>query len=176
MKIGVISDTHDRLPSIEKALFIFIEHQVSFIIHCGDWTQRETVRFFSLKAAEKNLLVKGVLGNRDAQEVLSIYNASLDNPIELPEDLEQLLLTIGRRKAAVYHGHHKPTLRKLLQDPELEIVFTGHSHKPRIDYLQDKLVINPGSTAFSIPRRREPRSVALYDDHTHTAELIYFQP
>lgn len=74
----------------------------------------------------------------------------------------------------MYHGHNKRMLAHLAEGSAYDVLFTGHTHKPLIQENGRQLIINPGSTAFSIPRRREPRSVAIYDTSQHSAELLYF--
>jgi hypothetical protein len=37
MKVGLISDTHDNLPQIEKAVAFFNDKGVDFVIHAGDF-------------------------------------------------------------------------------------------------------------------------------------------
>jgi len=46
MKIGILSDTHDRLDTIEKVFHIFLDEKVEQIIHCGDWVSPFTIEFF----------------------------------------------------------------------------------------------------------------------------------
>jgi len=36
MKIGIISDSHDRIEAVEKVIGIFEKQNVETIIHCGD--------------------------------------------------------------------------------------------------------------------------------------------
>ncbi|HCL90984.1 MAG TPA: YfcE family phosphodiesterase, partial [Candidatus Atribacteria bacterium] len=37
MKIGIISDTHDNLPKIKKAVGIFNREKVELVLHAGDF-------------------------------------------------------------------------------------------------------------------------------------------
>jgi len=46
MKIGVISDTHDNLPLIEKAVKIFNEKGVKLVLHAGDYVALFVVKVF----------------------------------------------------------------------------------------------------------------------------------
>lgn len=176
MRIGSISDTHNRLSTITQAFDLLAKHQVELVIHCGDWTTGETLWFTAEAAAAHGLPLVGVFGNRDDHAALQRANAALATPVTVPDGFELLELTVADKHLAVYHGHHKPTLRRVVENAQYDAVFTGHSHKPLIQHLEGKLIVNPGSTAFSIPRRREPRSLALYDTATHSAELIYFEP
>src|SRR5206468_3925764 len=65
MVIGVISDTHDRLPQLESALDFFASQQVRTIVHCGDWKSLETVTFCAERSEQLGITVHGVLGNND---------------------------------------------------------------------------------------------------------------
>jgi len=66
MKIGVISDTHDNLPLVEKAVKIFNEKEVEFVLHAGDYVAPFAVKVF------KKLRAKfvGVFGNNDGDRIL----------------------------------------------------------------------------------------------------------
>ncbi|HSH31587.1 MAG TPA: YfcE family phosphodiesterase [Candidatus Saccharimonadales bacterium] len=176
MKIGIISDTHNRLGTITQAFGLLANHSVELVIHCGDWTTADTLAFVADTAAAYGIPLAGVFGNRDDHAALYRANTTLDIPVRIPDRYELLELTLADKRLCVYHGHHKPTLGRLLADPHYDVILTGHSHKPLIQQLDDKLVVNPGSTAFSIPRRREARSLALYNTAKHTAELVYFEP
>lgn len=37
MLVGIITDTHDNLAGIQKAIQIFKEQKIEMLIHCGDW-------------------------------------------------------------------------------------------------------------------------------------------
>jgi putative phosphoesterase len=175
MILGIISDTHNRLPGIDQALEIFRQQHASVLIHCGDWTTIETMAYLAASAAATGLRVYGVLGNRDDQAALATHNRTLSSKIDLPADNELWRLELDGCRLAVYHGHHKPTLRRLEADNNIDVLCTGHSHKPLLQQADGKQIINPGSTAFSIPRRREPRTVATFDTTSRQAQLHYFE-
>lgn len=175
MKIGIISDTHDRFDTITQAFDRFIKESVALVVHCGDWTKPGTLEFIAAIAAHNALPLMGVFGNRDDHTMLEEANKSPGRAVQLPEDLEILAFNLESRHIVIYHGHHKPTLRRLIEGQQYDAVLTGHTHKPLIEQQEQTLVINPGSTAFSIPRRKEPRSVAIYDTVAHSARLIYFE-
>ena len=51
MKIGIMSDTHDYLPNIRKAIEIFNEEKVDLVVHCGDFVSLFVIKEFkNLKA------------------------------------------------------------------------------------------------------------------------------
>ena len=67
--IGLIADTHDNLPLIDKAVTRLNEEKVEIVLHAGDYVAPFVVPRF------KNLQAKliGVFGNTDgAREMLKI--------------------------------------------------------------------------------------------------------
>jgi putative phosphoesterase len=171
MIIGIISDTHDRIANIDTALTMFKLYSVKHIIHCGDWKSPETLSYFADQAAKLNIPVSGVLGNNDLDiNAFSLLTQSYPD-IDVREGVFEL--SIDDKKTAIYHGHHAPTLRRVLANESYDIVFLGHTHKPRIETVSNTLIINPGSTAFSIPRSKQWKpSVVLLDTKTMNAEFI----
>ena len=57
--IGIISDTHDNVPNIKKAVDIFKNRKVDFVVHLGDIVAPITVLYF------KGLMMKFIKGNCD---------------------------------------------------------------------------------------------------------------
>lgn len=173
MKIGVISDTHDKLATIDLALEYFAEQQVELVVHCGDWKSLSAVVYFANKAHEYRLPVRGVLGNNDLDVTAFLQYANIaPGDFTLQEGVFELPLSNGKQLLA-YHGHHKPTLRKVVAS-EPQILLRGHSHKPLIEQTANTLSVNPGSTAFAIPRNKEWRpTVALVDTDKNEAAIHY---
>lgn len=170
MKIGIISDTHDRARGIDSAMDIFTGQNVGLIIHCGDWAKPESASYFAEKTASALIPLMGVLGNNDLE--VPAFLGLNDKTFILQEGV--LRLRVDGRSIHAYHGHHKPTLRGLLAQP-VDLLCIGHSHKPRYDILDKQVIINPGSTAFAIPRSKGwQASVAVYDTTVHEAEFFYF--
>src|ERR1043166_6183941 len=59
MRIGVVSDTHDRQEAVAEAVRLLLEQQVELILHCGDIESPDTVRVF------KGIPTHFVFGNWD---------------------------------------------------------------------------------------------------------------
>ena len=174
MRIGIISDTHDRLAAIDLAFDFFVSRRVDLVVHCGDWKSLSRLERFLADATKHGLPVRGVLGNNDKDPDSFIKMAStFIGDYILKEGVLEIELDDDSR-LAVYHGHHAPTLRKVLANDAYSIVMLGHTHKPKIVTHENKLVINPGSTAFSIPRSKTwSPSVAIVDTDTHEASINY---
>jgi uncharacterized protein len=66
MKIGIISDTHDDIENVRRAIGIFSKEEVLYVIHAGDYVFPGSVMEF------KNLNARliGVLGNNDGERGL----------------------------------------------------------------------------------------------------------
>ena len=135
MLIGIISDTHDDMHAIKKAVDILNAEQVSRVIHAGDLTSPFTFETFN----ELQSGFSGVFGNNDGDRLLlnkksngSIYN-------------QPLITTFSNRKIVVVH---EPYLVDALSDSgHFDIVIYGHTHRPDIRYIKTTLIINPGKVA-----------------------------
>ncbi|MBM4079867.1 MAG: YfcE family phosphodiesterase, partial [Planctomycetes bacterium] len=65
MKLGILSDSHDNLPFIAKALALFEREGVDCLVHAGDY-----VAPFAMRALLKfKGRVLGVFGNNDGEKV-----------------------------------------------------------------------------------------------------------
>lgn len=164
MIVGVISDTHDVLANTAAVFELFAAHNVETVIHCGDWKSPATVVALQALAERYAMVLHGVIGNND-------HDVAAFKALGLHEGVFRF--TLDDKKCAAYHGHHAPTLRALKLESN-DVVFLGHTHKPKIETLNGQLMINPGSTAFAIPRSKTwLASVATYNTETHNAELHY---
>jgi putative phosphoesterase len=66
MLIGIISDTHDNMPQIKKAVDLLNESKVEHVIHAGDFTSPFT--FSILKDLKCGFT--GIFGNNDGDKLL----------------------------------------------------------------------------------------------------------
>ena len=176
MKVGVISDTHDRLESIKKAIDIFKKEKVGLIIHCGDWVSCYTLEYFDFVLKDYKVPVKSVFGNNegDVKRLLE-RNSELINPIEFA--LKQVFeIKIGKRKVAVYHGQDNVILNALIKSKAYDSVFTGHTHIVKNTFVDNTLVLNPGSTCFAADSKIiKDASTAIYNSDSNSAKIIAFR-
>ena len=66
MLIGAISDTHDNLPQIEKAVKYLNDQKVGLVLHAGDYV----AGFVIPKFKQLNCKLIGVFGNNDGDHEL----------------------------------------------------------------------------------------------------------
>lgn len=133
--IGVISDTHNLLRP--EVLDIFKD--VNLIIHAGDIGDREII-----KSLEKIAEVEAIKGNIDKDKWAE----------GLPETH---MFEFEEKWFYIIHD-----LNELDLDPKsagIDVVISGHSHKPKIFKKDNVLYLNPGSAGRR--RFKLPVTVAL---------------
>jgi putative phosphoesterase len=154
MILGLLSDTHGHLERTLQALTLLQE--ADHLFHCGD-IGSEAILTLLLEEREKGRPVTAVPGNVDEWDPdFMLLARKLDFP--LPHHLR--LETDGLR-IAVHHGHDKNLLDHLAADPELDLLFTGHTHVPMDDRDGPVRIINPGA----VYRASQP-GVATLDTRT----------
>lgn len=157
MLIGILSDSHDDMQQISRAVDLFNSRAVAHVIHAGDVVSPFTFEVLSsLKAP-----FQGIFGNNDGDRVL------LREKSGHAISIQPLLTSIDNRKFAVIHeplamdAHARSGL--------CDVVIYGHTHIPVIKHEGATLVINPGKTA----RLHKGKStVAILDTQTMEAEII----
>ncbi len=150
MLVGLISDSHDNVPNIERAVSIFRDKQVEMVLHAGDYCSPFTIPPF------EGLELKGVFGNNDGDHYLLLQKFRDIGGEHLGTFGE---LTIDGCRIALYHGTDTPVTAALEQCGNYDVVVTGHTHEKKIETVDRTLAVNPG-TAHGFG---EEASVALLD-------------
>ena len=130
MLVGVLSDTHDRIPMIDAALALFHQHGVGAMIHSGDFVAPFAVR----RLLGFNKPIHATFGNNDGERtgIREIMPQVVDGP---------LLLDLDGRIVLV---HHFIEWCEVSDVARADIVVTGHSHEP-VNRVEDgRLLLNPG--------------------------------
>jgi hypothetical protein len=136
MRIGVLSDTHSRYATVEKALQMLQERRVNFVIHCGDIDDSETIWLF------QGFTAHFTFGNCDWDKT------SLQQAIHgIGETLHERwgYLELEGVKMAFTHGDDARTLRELEQSGAFDYLFHGHTHVAADRRTGKTRVINPGA-------------------------------
>jgi hypothetical protein len=136
MLIGLISDTHDHVDHIKKAVRIFKERKVDLILHAGDYCSPFTVPFF------EGLPLKGIFGNNDGDKYLLISKFQSIGA-EIAGDF--LSLEVGGLKVALYHGTYPEITASLCESSRYDVVISGHTHETVKKQVGNTLWINPGT-------------------------------
>jgi len=157
MLIGIMSDTHDNIPLVKKAIEIFNEKRVGYVIHAGDYTSPFTLKLF------KELQCKyiGIFGNNDGDKLLLLESAE-GNIRNQP-----YIFTLRDRKIVVMHEHH--VVDALADSGHFDLVIYGHTHKADVRKVKNTLVVNPGEVSTYLYGKS---TVALVDLEKLEAEIV----
>lgn len=161
MKIGILSDTHNDVINLQKALAIFYRENIQTVIHCGDLTSPETAVHL------KGFTFVYVHGNMD-RNPLAIRQTLFDlNPSSVAANHFSGELLPGIR-VAVTHGHIPGKIATFI-DQGYNYIFHGHTHRHRDEIIGGSRIINPGALGGT---QHEPRSVCLLNLKTGHLQFI----
>jgi len=136
MRIGVVSDTHNRLSNVIRIVELFNASGVERVVHTGDITQAKTLEVL----AGLDAPLFGVYGNND--ECAALAEAADPLGIELRD--APLYLDWTNRRIVVVHD---PRDLEALPDPHWDLALHGHTHLRTETRRGDRLVFNPGECA-----------------------------
>lgn len=154
--LGLLSDSHGRAATTDRAAKLLVERGAEVLIHLGD-VGTEAV----IEALVQGLSPTGgpsppvhlVFGNTDwnAPE-LGRFAAALGMQVAHPAGR----LTLAGKVIAFTHGHDSALMQEALSDG-VDYLLHGHTHKPLDQRRGRTRIINPG---------------ALYRASKHTAALL----
>ena len=138
MKIGIISDSHDNQANIFKAVDIFRQYKVQYVLHAGDIIAPFAARPFGRMEGVKFI---AVFGNNDGEKLL------LDNTVksfggEIHDDCFRG--EIGGR--SIFMIHCCGAIEEIVSSGKFDLVIYGHTHKKDIRKIGKTLLINPGES------------------------------
>lgn len=135
--IGIISDTHDNLIAVDKALKAFKDHNVGLILHAGDWVAPFTFK----RIAKVGIKVVGVFGNNDGERKMLL---ELAKRYDICLETEIATVNINGKKIAITHGTSNVIVEALAKSGIFDIVIFGHTHRKELRKVENTLLINPG--------------------------------
>lgn len=138
--IGIISDSHDNMNAIRKAVEFFNEKKVIAVLHAGDIISPFTVRAF--KELEPKLYF--VFGNNDGDRVTLTKWFEEIGAISCGNFGD---LTIDGLHIALLHGTDEVLVKALAKSGEFDVVARGHTHDPGVKIIEGVPVINPGESS-----------------------------
>jgi putative phosphoesterase len=135
MRVGLIADTHDRLPAIAELVREMQGAGIDMILHAGDYCSP-----FALKTFEDaHISVAGVFGKNDGDPQGLLSRAQSAFGIELFESPHSI--EIGGRRILLVHDITDTQERSVLSH---EIVIHGLTHQQEMKTRGDTLIVNPG--------------------------------
>ena len=135
--IGIISDSHDNLGAIRKAVEFFNDNEVKAVLHAGDLVSPFTARVF--EKLKSKLYV--VFGNNDGDKVM-LTKSFEDIGATICGDFGKL--TVDSLHIALLHGTNEALVKALAKSEDFDVIIRGHTHDPGITVVKGTLLINPG--------------------------------
>ncbi|MGB9748585.1 MAG: metallophosphoesterase [Candidatus Woesearchaeota archaeon] len=135
MLIGIISDTHDNISVLRRAVSEMKKRKISTIIHAGDLCAPITLNEL------KDFKLIFALGNVDGDVLLIKNRLNLMNGVFLGFGG---VVNVENKSFAVFHGHYPFILDSLIKSQDFDYIITGHTHKKRNEKVGKTRIINPG--------------------------------
>ncbi|MFP4116061.1 MAG: metallophosphoesterase [Candidatus Aenigmatarchaeota archaeon] len=155
MLVGIVSDTHDNLPAIEKAVEEFNERGADLVLHAGDYVAPFALEKFSKLEGDFH----GVFGNNDGEkEGLKEEVSDFGKIEEAPTSLE----VKGKRVRLT----HKPGEKV---EGDFDLLVNGHTHEPKVEKKDGAVSINPGEASGWLTGEK---TVALVNLEKMEAQII----
>ena len=158
MLIAILSDAHDNIWNVEKALPRI--QQAAVLIFCGDFCAPFTLQMLADGFAGP---IHCVLGNNDGDALLIGRIAAQAGHVTLYQGMGHMDAD-GKRIA---FAHYPNIGGALARSGQFDAVFHGHTHRRVVEIVGQTLSVNPGEV---MGRYGKP-SFGLYD--TATGEFAF---
>ena len=160
MRIGLISDTHDRLPAIAELLKRMQAGGVGMVLHCGDYCAPFSLAPFH----DIQMTLMGVFGRNDGDPQGLRAFAAQGIGTELYESPHSF--DIAGQQVLVVHDLVDVAPSSIERHG---IVVHGHTHSPEMKTRGETLLVNPGEACgwlYGAP------TAAILDLETRQVEIL----
>ena len=143
MRVGVLSDIHDQIWNLEKALEVIGGNGCEVLLFLGDFCAP-----FTLAQVAEGFggAIHGVFGNNDGDRFnLGKVAAGVDN-VTLYGELGELELGGVR----IGMNHYPEIARRLAESGAYQAVFSGHDHRKYAHDINGVLWANPGDSGVKL--------------------------
>lgn len=161
MKLAILSDSHDNLPNIYKALDYIKIANIDTIIHCGDVCAPAVLEEFG-KNFSGNIYISR--GNVDGD--YGGFERVLKKFPNIKIFKETGNITIEKIKIGFVHN---PDIAHVLaRGGKFDVIFYGHNHTPWEKKVGKTLLVNPGTLAGLFAKA----TFAVFDTKEKKADLV----
>lgn len=137
MRVGLMSDSHDRVPAIAEFVKQLQASGIGMVLHAGDFCAPFSLGPFE----EANMSVAGVFGKNDGDSTGLRDRAQKAIGLELFESPHSF--EIGGRRILLVHDLADIPERSIESH---EIVVHGHVHRQEMKTRGETLIVNPGES------------------------------
>ena len=155
MRIGVVSDSHDRLPALAAVLDRFRAERIEIVIHAGDFIAPFAAKLLAAYPGT----VHAIYGNNDGERagLARVLPGVQDGPLRL---------SLAGRSILV---HHFSDWCSAAEVATADVVITGHTHQVVVERRGKTLLLNPGECCGWLTGRC---TAALLDLAAMTADVF----
>jgi putative phosphoesterase len=162
MLVGLIADTHDYLPMVDKAIKKLNDEDVGLVLHAGDYVAPFVIpRFKALKAK-----LIGVFGNNDGDREL-LRKRFNENNFDIRGNFAEV--SVDSVKIALLHGSDEELLKSLINSESFNIIVHGHTHKAEVYSKGKTLIVNPGEACGYLTGKS---TIAVLNTERREAKII----
>ena len=159
MLIGVVSDSHDHVRLLRRALELFKERGVVAILHAGDFIAPVSAKLVADPALTGGAAVYCIYGNNDGERT------GLENMLPQLAD-GPLCVDLGGVRITMHHFIEWFSADDLAR---VDVVVIGHSHEIVNETRDGVLYLNPGECCGILTGRP---TAAILNTASKTAEIV----
>ena len=156
--VGILSDTHEDVRMIIKAVKLFNARSPSMVIHCGDIISPPVLERFA------GLPLRVVFGNNDGERSGLKKKCG---ELGFPEIDDTLNFEHAGKKFFVNHGTSARVIDEAVATQAFDYVLHGHTHFPRDEVVGRTRIVNPGAL-FSA----DSYTIAFLEPETGKVEFV----
>ena len=135
MKVGLMADSHDRLPAIAELLRLMREQGATMVLHAGDYVSPLSLKPFE----DLHMTLAGVFGKNDGDHQSLLSRASAGIGLEIFESPHSF--SVSGHQILLTHDIADVQKRSLKSH---SIVVHGFAHKQSLREEGDTILVNPG--------------------------------
>ncbi|MFN3550311.1 MAG: metallophosphoesterase [Endomicrobiia bacterium] len=165
MLIGIISDTHENMQVIDKAVEIFNQKNVSFVFHAGDIISPITFSHFD----KLNCPIHFVFGNNDGEKQMLKEKYSKRGSIIQNPPLEYNIKEDNKLIKFIIFHEPPSEIDDLAKSGKYDYIIYGHTHKKDLRIVGKTIIINPGESGGWLFGEK---TVAIVDTKTQKVEFL----
>lgn len=160
MKVGLLADTHDRLPAIADLLKLMQERGVSLMMHAGDYCSPFSLDPF----LDANIALLGIFGRNDGDQEGLKATAAKGFGMELYESPHSF--EVSGQRILIVHDLGEVNRRSISSH---RFVVHGFTHKQETVTRGETLIVNPGEACGWVTGTC---TAAILDLETSEVEIV----
>ncbi len=137
MLIAILSDSHDHIPNLQRAVSLANREGAELLIHCGDLISPFMLKYLHAFQGPVHLIYGNNAGD---QHLISSRCATAFDNIQH----HGLHGTIVSGSLRIAFNHYPELARELALSGAYDLVCYGHDHIFSVDRLDGCLLLNPG--------------------------------